>query len=591
MEGICPSHAESNYVACEQNIFYSERREEQGVSFCCALSVQAEDGTVTGEEDKISVRGCTRAVVRLCAKSNFEGVGVRPCDSQIDCVGSALFALKKAGKKNYDELLRAHRQDFESLFERTEFDIGGREEEIPVDERMKDFSVTGEDAYLIELLFHYGKYLLISGSREGTQAMNLQGIWNESLTPPWRSHYALNINTQMNYWAAEPLNLSECHEPLLRFIEELSVSGEEVAREYYGASGFVTHHCSDLWQHTNPGGRKREGCSVYSFWPISSGWLCRHLYEHYEYTQDETFLKETVYPVLKKACLFYADVLVPWEGELIFCPSTSPENKYIHDDKKACIARSSAMTVSVIRELFSEFGEVCERLGISDAFTERIALLKERVQRVKIGSRGQILEWCEEVREAEPTHRHLSHLYFAYPGDEAFQSEEYKAAVEKSLLLRSNEGTGWSLAWKVCLWGRLGRAEQAEQVLKNQLRLIDVSQSQVSYKSAGGSYPNLFCAHPPFQIDGNLGVCAGILEMLVSCRNKKIYILSALPKSWKNGCLRGVKLKGNLTLSMEWQEGKIQMLNLFSERRVQADLVLNGENRCVELKNGWNKII
>lgn len=592
IEGEAPSHVEPDYVQCSQHVFYSEKREEQGLKFTGVISAEMKDGINLLKNDRIQVRDCSYLVLRFCAKSNFEKYNIRPCDSKIDSRALVIEEIKKSQDKSYENLYIAHVSDFNKLFSRTEFEINFNDcGEKSTFARLTDFQKTGKDDYLVELLFHYGKYLLVSGSREGTQAMNLQGIWNESLTPPWSSNYTLNINTEMNYWPAEPLNLPETHGPLLKLLEELSVSGEEVAREYYNVGGFVVHHNCDIWQHTNPVGRKEKNRSVHSFWLMASGWLCRHLYEHFEYTQDYTYLREKVFPILEKACTFYSELLIDYNGELILCPATSPENKFERDGEIVCVAKSSAMNVSVLRELFKNFLHTAELLGVSNSFTTKISEQLNRLQNIKIGDDGRILEWCEHVEEVEKRHRHLSHLYFAYPNDAAYEEKKYVEAVVKSLKYRSNEGTGWSLAWKVCLWSRLGYKEYAQEALKNQLRLADVHQSEILYCSGGGSYPNLFCAHPPFQIDGNLGVTAGILEMIVSSHNDKVFLLSALPDDWKCGKVKGIKVKGGFKIDMSWYQGKINWLNVFSDRNTTLEYVINDKSYTVSLMNGNNRII
>lgn len=592
IEGQCPSHAEPNYIDCKEHIFYSEKEQEQGISFCGIVAVENKDGTVLYEKNRICLRNCSQAVLYFSVKSNFERYDIRPSDSQIDCRKEAEKCLCRVRGKSYEQLLQAHTVDFSSYFTKTELEINHNEcGEKSTDQRLKDFQKTKSDDYLIELIFHYGKYLLISGSRPGTQPMNLQGIWNESLVPPWSSNYTLNINTQMNYWLAEPLNLPEMHEPLLRLIEELSVSGEDGARKYYNARGFVTHHNCDIWQHTNPVGKKETGRSIHSFWPMSSGWLCRHLYEHYEYTQDLSYLRDKAFPVLKKACRFYADVLTEKNNELIFCPTTSPENKFLSNGQSVYVSQSSAMTVSIIRELFTFFIESAEILGIDDDFVDEISAKLKMLQKVKIGREGNVLEWSEEVEEFEVSHRHLSHLYFAYPNDAAYNDPSYIDATVKSLIRRSNEGTGWSLAWKVCLWGRLGYGEYAEECLRNQLRSADINKNDILYSGGGGTYPNLFCAHPPFQIDGNMGVCAGILEMLVSSHNKKVYLLSALPEGWKSGKLKGIKVKGGFLVNLEWEDKKIKSLDVYSDRETVFVYVVDGKTTSVKLQKGMNLIL
>lgn len=592
LKGVCPSHVEPEYVNCREHVFYSEEKEKQGISFCAVLGAETKDGTICCEGDKLCIRNSSRVILRLGVRSNFAGYDVRPIDSDVKYCQNAEADLICASEKDYEQLLADHIEEFSGYFSRTQFELCGQDDfEKSLDRRLKDFQVCKSDNFLIELLFHYGKYLLISASRPGTQAMNLQGIWNHDPVAPWSSNYTLNINTQMNYWLAEPLNLPQMHEPLLQLVEKLAASGKEQAKEYYDACGFVVHHNCDIWQTTIPVGRKEPGKSVHSFWPMAGGWLCRHLFEHFEYTQDVLYLKNRAYPVMKSACEFYSDVLTYDRGEYVFSPATSPENQFLKDGQQVCVARSSAMNIEILGELFHNFLKASKILGVSDAFTAKIEEQLQGLQKIRIGRDGRILEWCEEIGEPGPRHRHLSHLYFAYPNDAALEEQKYVDATVRSLRYRSNEGTGWSLAWKVCLWARLGYADLALEALKNLLRLVTPDKKDIKYSNGGGVYPNLFCAHPPFQIDGNFGAVAGILEMIVSSHNQKVYFLPALPQEWRSGQIRGIKVKGGFTADMKWENGNITYLKIFAENPAAFQYVVGGKEFHVWLDRGENMVI
>ncbi len=431
--------------------------------------------------------------------------------------------------KPYESLLAEHTADFSALFNRVEFELAGSRDDLPTDKRIKMMARKGGDNGLIALLFQYGRYLTISASRKGTTAMNLQGIWNTHLRAPWSSNYTMNINTQMNYWCTDIANLSECFDPLLDLAKKLSVNGVETAKEYYNCSGYCAHHNSDIWGMTCPAGYP-EGdgdSSQYAPWCTSAPWILNQLYEHYLYTEDKAY-KDRLIPLFKGCLDFYNDFLIEKDGELVTCPSISPENNY--RDKGVSVAVT--YMPSMDREILFDFFENCRELGF-DA---------PHIEQVKPASDGRIPEWAEEFEETEIEHRHVSHLYCIYPS-RFTQSEELKKAAEKSLEKRGFGGTGWSLGWKICLWARLKNGENALRLIKQQLTYIN-PKSKIN--KGGGSYPNLFDAHPPFQIDGNFAVTAGIAEMLKN---------ESLPKEW-SGRIKGIKTYGGNEISYSFKNGK-----------------------------------
>lgn len=432
--------------------------------------------------------------------------------------------------KPYDKLLDEHTADFSQLFNRVSFTLDGSREDLPTNKRIKRIKNHNDDNALIALLFQYGRYLTIAGSRPGTNAMTLQGIWNTKLRAPWSSSYTTNINTEMNYWCTDIANLSECFEPLLELAKKLADNGRTTAKDYYNSSGFCSHHNSDIWGATYPAGYPNgNGDAVqYAPWCMSSPWILNQLYEHYLYTNDDKYRDEII-PLFKSCLDFYNDFLIEHNGELVTCPSISPENNY----KDNGIALAATYMPSMDREILFDFFENCRALGI-DA---------PNIEQVKIASDGRIPEWAEEFEETEIKHRHVSHLYCIYPS-RFIQSDELNKAAEKSLNTRGFGGTGWSLGWKVCLWARLKNPENALRLIKQQLTYIS---PKINLHNGGGSYPNLFDAHPPFQIDGNFGVCAGIAEML---KNK------TLPKDW-SGEIKGIKTYGGKEISYKFKNGNI----------------------------------
>ncbi|MEG2395011.1 MAG: glycoside hydrolase family 95 protein, partial [Ruthenibacterium sp.] len=424
------------------------------------------------------------------------------------------------------------------------------------------FAQNEKDIALFPLLVQYGRYLTIAASRPGSQAMNLQGIWSRNLRAVWSSNYTMNINTQMNYWPTLACALPELQEPLTVLVRDISKAGRDTAKELYGCKGWVSHHNTDLWRMTIPAGgawKRREGFSAvrHSMWPMSGAWVCRHLYDQYEYTQDLAFLRDTAYDILKGSAEFALDWLVELpDGTLGTLPSTSPENEFVVDGEPYAASISSTMDISILRELFENCLACIETLSVNDAvFETRLRTALERLPQIRAASDGRIAEWSREYDENEVNHRHVSHLYGLYPAD--IMPEALKPACRLSLEKRGDEGTGWSLAWKTCLWARLQDADAAYRLLKRQLK---PTQGKTVEYTNGGIYNNLLMAHPPFQIDANFGITAAILEMLVQCRNGCVFLLAALPRAWPTGKIEGVAIKGGAKISMHWRDGVLETL-------------------------------
>ena len=517
MTGQAPEICQPPYYNKGESIVYGDR----GMKFCGVIKVL---GNAKFTDSSIVVENQKNVTLLVSMATSFVDFKSMPT---ADAKQRAFDYFKNI--INYNDLLSEHKTDSSSLFNRVEFTLEGGYDEFPTDKRIKNMNRKGDDYSLVALLFQYGRYLTISSSRKGSNASTLQGIWNTHLRAPWSSGYTVNINTEMNYWCTDIANLSDCFEPLTQLVEKLTYNGEKTAKDYYGCNGFCAHHNTDIWGMTFPAGDPEglEETTQYAPWAMGGVWFLNQLYDHYLYINDEEY-KKRILPMFESGLAFFKDFLVEHNGQLVTCPSISPENKFKDAGTTSCITYMPSMD----RELLYEFFTNCRELGL-DA---------PEIEQVKPASDGRIPEYAEDFGETEIEHRHVSHLYCIYPA-RLPASDELNKAAEKSLLKRGFGGTGWSLGWKVCLWARLGNGENAYRLIKQQLTYISPSSK---FHMGGGSYPNLFDAHPPFQIDGNFGVCAGIAEMLKN---------EALPKEW-SGSVKGIKLHAGKEISYSFKNGK-----------------------------------
>ena len=563
LDGIAPSQVDPSYIDSPDPVIYEDDPEKKGMQFCAVLEIDSEGGEMKRLPEGLEVIHADSVTLFLAARTSFNGPFRHPFLEGRPYKEPCFAELQAAREKGYDRLLERHIEEYQQYFNRVSMDLGPGREELPVPERLADWDKDVDPARFT-LLFQYGRYLLISSSRPGTQPANLQGIWNQHLRAPWSSNYTVNINTEMNYWGAETVNLPEMHEPLFDLIRNLRISGGNTARIHYNAGGFVSHHNSDIWCLSTPVGNRGKGTAVYAFWPLSAGWLSAHVYDHYLFSGDLDFLRQTGYPVIHDAARFFLDVLTENEdGELIFAPSTSPENQFIYHGKVCAVSQTTTMTMAIVREVLENAAACCRVLGTDQEFLAEAEEALGRLPSYRIGSRGELLEWNEELEENEPTHRHTSHLYPLYPGRQISLEEtpELAEACRRTLELRGEESTGWALAWRICLWARLHDGEKAYGMLKKQMRPVNGS-NPMNYQQGGGCYPNMFGAHPPFQIDSNFGSCAGIAEMLMQSTEETIDLLPALPRAFGTGMVSGLRTRAGATVAVSFRDGRLEKAEL-----------------------------
>ena len=592
INGYAPVHTEPSYRGDIQNAVVFDPA--KGTRFSTWIKINHTGGTQTSTDSTVNISSATEALIYVSIATSFNGFNRNPVTEGLPNERIAETQLQHASSRSFDQLRQSHLQDYQQFFNRVSLSLGKTTApDLPTDERLKRYAEGKEDKNLEVLYFQYGRYLLISSSRTPGVPANLQGIWNPYMRPPWSSNYTININAQENYWLAENANLSELHKPMLDFIRNVAETGKVTAKTFYGVNGWAAAHNSDIWALSNPVGDFGTGDPNWANWNMGGTWLTTHLWEHYVFTQDKDFLKNEGYPIMKGAAQFCMEWLTTdKEGRLITSPSTSPENIFITSGGyKGGTLYGGTADLAMIRELFQQTVKAQSILKIDDEFNIQLVKALDKLYPYQIGKKGNLQEWYYDWEDAEPQHRHQSHLFGLYPGHH-ISPEATPALAEacrKTLEIKGDETTGWSKGWRINLWARLWDGNHAYKMYRELLKFVEPDEVKTDYQRGGGTYPNLFDAHPPFQIDGNFGGAAAVIEMLMQSTENEIRLLPALPDAWSQGKVKGICARGGFELTMEWDQSVLKKLSIISRNGGSTTLISGNRKLLISLKPGERK--
>lgn len=567
---------------------------ENSIHFCSIMQVKTTNGSTTATDSTVSISNATEATIYFVNETSFNGADKHPVKQGAPYIENATDDAWHLVNYTYSQLRDRHTADYQKIYNRFKLNLGGSsfDNVRTTEQQLIDYTDKNDgNRYLETLYMQYGRYLLISCSRTPGVPANLQGLWAPALRSPWRGNYTVNINLEENYWAAEVANTQEMVEPLNGFIHSLSENGKYTAKNYYGiTNGWCSSHNSDVWAMTNPVGEKREK-PEWANWNMGGAWLVNTLWEHYQFGKDAKYLAETAYPLMKGAAEFCLDWLIEnpnKPGELITAPSTSPENEYVTDKGyHGMTCYGGTADLAIIRELLTNTTMAAKTLNTDNDLQEKLMQTIAKLHPYTIGKRGNLQEWYYDWDDYDWKHRHQSHLIGLYPGNHLTDAK-LKAACAKSLDIKGDLTTGWSTGWRINLWARLHNATKAYGIYQ---RLLTYIPAHNNHKSSGGTYPNLFDAHPPFQIDGNFGGTAGVCEMLVQSRNGQIELLPALPKEWSDGEISGIRARGGYEIAMTWKNGKVTKASITAKNTGTVTIIYNGKERQLKIKAGKTKTI
>ena len=585
INGIAPVKADPNYVQKTRNAIVFDKK--RGTRFSANIQIQSNSGALTKTDSSLTLAGATEATIYVSMATSFNGFDKDPATKGLNNSAMAETQLNHAKQTGWPSIKKQHIKDYQTFFKRVELKLADKELiNLPTDERLKKYAKGDADPYLETLYFQYGRYLLISSSRTPGVPANLQGLWNSYLQPPWSSNYTININAEENYWLAENTNLSEMHLPFLQFVSNLATTGKITAKTFYNMPGWVAHHNSDIWAMSNPVGNFGNGDPVWANWTMGGTWASTHLWEHYLFTQDQNFLEQKAYPLMRGAAEFcLAWLVTDSSGHLITSPSTSPENTFkTPTGFVGATFFGGTADLAMIRELFLDVIAAQKILKNDNEFATKINTALNNLHPYQVGKAGNLQEWYYDWEDSDPKHRHQSHLFGLYPGTHVTPETlpSIAAAAKKTLEIKGDETTGWSKGWRINLWARLKDGDHAYKMYRELLKFVPPDETKENYTNAGGTYPNLLDAHPPFQIDGNFGGAAAVSEMLVQSNADYIELLPALPKAWPSGAVKGLKARGNYEIEMSWNAGLVTNVKIKSTTSTTAKVLMNGKMQLIK---------